>query len=414
MRPSNATGNLQTVSLYNRDPNRRSFDSSGIMKRILDQMPPPNNFRTGDGLNTAGFTWHIPYAYDTNQYDLRIDHHFSSKHRLSGSYNLENEDDPNDFMPSPYPGLPGGLTQSRTRVLSIALLSTLGPNLLNEFRGGYQRPRLRFFAPWEVAGSDYLPRIGTQPYLPVSALVAQLSNPYRSDNDPQGRITPVYQYADNVTWLKSRHTFKGGAEVRFVSTNGFNSFDVMPRVNLGAGGVPVQNIDAIPGIGQNQGAAQSMLNDLTGSVDNIVQAFNSPGGKTPQFLAGEGKQRTWKTREYSFFFKDDFKVTKNLTLNLGLRYEYYGVPFEANGKAAGLVGGAVGVFGISGAHFSALLKPGLQQGSLTRVQLVGPNSPNPNTPLYNPDRNNFAPAAGLAWELPGSGPAGHGPGPHRR
>ena len=143
-----------------------------------------------------------------------------------------------------------------------------------------------------------------------------------------------------------------------------------------------------------------MLLNLAGSVGNVSQAFNSPGGPNPVFLPGEVNQRTWRQREFSFFFKDDFKVTPNLTLNLGIRYEWYGVPFEANGKAVAPAGGAAGVFGISGSGFADMFQPGHLAGSLTRIQTVGPRSQNPGVPLYQNDNNNFAPAVGLSWAVP--------------
>jgi hypothetical protein len=54
---------------------------------------------------------------------------------------------------------------------------------------------------------------------------------------------------------------------------------------------------------------------------------------------------------------------------------------------------------LSGTDFSALRRPGVTNGSLTRLQLVGKNSPNEDTPLYEPDWNNFAPAVGFSWAL---------------
>src|SRR5207249_3803218 len=159
----------------------------------------------------------------------------------------------------------------------------------------------------------------------------------------------------------------------------FNSFDVTPRAYFGAGGIAVSGISAatIPGIGRNVGLAQSLLTDLSGSLDSVVQAFNASPGPNPVFLAGEGKQRTWRQREFSTFFQDDFKMRPNLTFNLGLRYEFYGVPWEANGKAAGLFNGSGGLFGISGTTWADLYTPGRANGSLTQVQLVGKHSPNP-------------------------------------
>jgi hypothetical protein len=80
VRPPTATGDLQTVSLFGRDPVRSVFDRSGNIARVLSLMPLPNDFRVGDGLNTAGFNWSIPISTDFTQYDFRIDHNFSQNH----------------------------------------------------------------------------------------------------------------------------------------------------------------------------------------------------------------------------------------------------------------------------------------------------------------------------------------------
>jgi hypothetical protein len=303
----------------------------------------------------------------------------------------------NAFLGQVFPDSPGGNSNSLDYFYSLSLTSTLRPNLINEFRVGAVRPKIRFNAPWELAGLDALPQADGQPYI---IDFTTITDPIDQSNDPQGRISPFYQFADTLTWQKGRHTFKGGVEVRFVSTNGFNSFDVLPRVNIGNGGAAARNITNIPGIGLNSGTATNILNNLAGSVTTVEQAFNSPGGQNPTFLAGEGKQRTWQQREFSWFFKDDFKVTRNLTLNLGLRYEFYGVPYEANGKTVGLVGGSKSIFGISGTSINDIFRPGMLNGSMTSLEQVGKNSINEKTKLYNDDWNNFAPAVGLSWSIP--------------
>ncbi len=397
VRPAGATGDLQSVSVFNRDPDRMGLDPTGVVRRMIELMPLPNNFRGGDGLNTALYTWSRGGTNDFDQFNVRVDHNFNSAHRLSFSYNWEDGFNGNGFLPQPFPRSPGGNSSSRDSLSSLAVTSTLRPNLLNEFRTGSLRPRLRFFAPWEVAGTGLQPSAGGQPYLVNFGLV---TDPLNLDNDPQGRITPVYQFGDDVTWLKGRHSLKGGVVARYVSTNGFNSFDVMPRATIGAGGVAVQNIRAIAGIGQNQGGAEALLNELSGSLGNVAQAFNSPGGRAPIYLAGEPKQRTWRQRELAFYFKDDFKVSPSLTLNLGARWEYYSVPWDANGKSVGVVGGSAGLFGITGTSFADMFQPGRTAGSLTRLEMVGRNSVNPNTKLYADDYNNWAPHVGLSWSLP--------------
>ncbi|MGH9845029.1 MAG: carboxypeptidase regulatory-like domain-containing protein, partial [Blastocatellia bacterium] len=397
VRPQAATGDLQSVNLFGRDPNRLTPDPTGAIQKALGLVPLPNNYRLGDGLNTAGFTWGRRETSNFDHLSLKFDHALNEKNQLAFSYTHESRDSLNAYADQPFPNSIGGNVEEKSALYSLQLTSTLRSNLLNEFRYGAVRAGRYNRAPWELAGFDLFPKAGSQPFV---LNFAQITDPIFFNDPEEGRISPIYSFYDSITWQRGRHAFKGGAEMRFVSSNGYNSNAVLPRADLGAGGAAVQNITTIPGIGGNSGLAVGILNDLSGSVNAVVQAFNAPAGPNPVFLAGEGKQRTWQQREFSWFFKDDFKVRPNLTLNLGVRYEFYSVPYEANGKTVALVGGSQRIFGVTGTSLADIFQPGLQKGELTRLQPVGKNSPNEKIKLYDNDLNNFAPAVGLSWALP--------------
>jgi len=398
VRPAAATGDLQSVSVFGRDPNRPAPDTSGVIAAQLAQIPLPNNFRAGDGLNTAGYTWNRPRPYDFRQFDARLDHHFSQNHRLSYTLSRQSSESQNYIAAQRYPTAVPGETPNETTSMALGFTSTFRPNLLNEFRFGLLRPRQTYVSPWQVAGTGILPSAAGQPYLLSLGLANSPMFPGVGD-DPSSRISPVYQYGDTVTWLRGRHNFKGGAEMRFVSAAGYDSFLVMPRVTLGAAALPVQNINTIPGIGQNLGA-QTLLTDLAGSISFIQQNFNSPGGANPVYVPGQTRYQHVRQPEFSWFFKDDFKVSPYLTLNLGLRWEWYATPVEHTAKGLALEGGSGTLFGISGTSFADMYQPGRTPGSLTRVRQIGPGTPSPNANYFGNDWNNFAPAVGLSWSLP--------------
>ena len=106
------------------------------------------------------------------------------------------------------------------------------------------------------------------------------------------------------------------------------------------------------------------------------------------------------------FFKDDWKVTSDLTLNLGIRYEYYGVPWIQNGMTQGVVGGSENIFGGTTGGFEEWLQPigdgvpAFNENNLTQWEFIGPDSDNPDRMLVDRDSNNFGPAVGFAYQLP--------------
>lgn len=217
------------------------------------------------------------------------------------------------------------------------------------------------------------------------------------------RITPVYQIADDISWVKGRHGFKGGFEARFISTAQYDTFAAMPRALLfGEGASAAINFNNVPGlIGAGVGLSQAMAHERAGQVALYYQTLNSPG-PGHDYELGAPRFRHWKSPEYSVFFKDDWKIGSNLTLNIGLRYEWMPVPVEADGRGVDWVGrGADGAFGISGNSFDALFKPGAgNPADLARWEQIGPGTSKPDARLWDADRNNLAPGIGLSWSIP--------------
>ncbi len=398
VRPPGAAGDLQTVSVFGRDPARLAPDASGVIAKQLAAIPLPNNFRVGDGLNTAGFTWSRGVLVDFSTIDFRVDHQFNSNHRMSFSFGDQGYDSFNVAGPQQFPASPRGRGPNDTKFYSASLTSVLRPTLLNEFRAGVMRPLQTILAPW-ADGDGLLARAGDYPYMLSFGTVSSPLYP-AFGAEPSSRISPVYQLGNTLTWSRGRHALRGGGEVRFVSSSGYDAFVVTPRATLGAGAVAVQNILTIGGIAQNGTGAQQMLTELSGGLNSATQVFNSPGGANPSYLPGQTRFRNWRQREFAWFFKDDFKLTASLTLNLGVRWEWYGVPFDPRGRTLALAGGSGSLFGLSGTSFADMFQPGRLSGGPTIIQPIGPGTANPGRQLYQDDYNNFAPAAGLSWSLP--------------
>lgn len=395
IQPSTATGPLQSISVFGRDPNRPNSDPTGLVQKFINETPLPNNYLVGDGLNTAGYTWQQPFFADTDQFTFKVDHYFSQNYHMNIVVTHEHQ-----WYTSTapvFPTAPGvGLNQDHSWFASVGFTATIKPTLLNEFKIGLQHPDLA-----QIGGTDAYPQLyPSQNNILYTPAFASFTSPIPGNIDSE-LIDPVYTLGDSISWTHGRHSVKWGFQVDAMGSNSFNiNNNYVPSVTLGPGAVPVQGITNITGlVAQNQTLATNLLTDLTGSVSTVVEGFGVANGKNPAWIPYPNR-RAWHQRDASTFIKDDFKVASNLTLNVGVRWDWAGVPWDSWGRTPAPVGGFAGLFGISGTNFSAMWTPGASGGSLTQMVTVGPNSANPSRQLYTDYYKGFEPAVGLSWAIP--------------
>jgi hypothetical protein len=272
---------------------------------------------------------------------------------------------------------------------------------------------------FDVNGYEVLPRMGTGGGFSGTSAVPFQSAIFNYFT-PSQQTAPFWTFSDTLSWTRGTHALKFGGEFRRNSLTIQDLGEGSNAAPIATGRSETDTLFAqvtgittttpfMTGVSTNLAgttntgnvlAMRQLLSFLAGSVGNVAQTFylnSSTDLKWSDLKSSEFRNRTTRQNEYNLFAKDDWKVRRNLTLNLGVRWEYYGVPWEANGMTTGLVGGGDAAFGYSGRSFNDWMAPG-QRGDLTSFEFIGPNSPNPGTTLFAKDWNNIGPAVGLAWQ----------------
>ncbi|HYT67605.1 MAG TPA: TonB-dependent receptor [Vicinamibacterales bacterium] len=386
-----ATGNaLVPVSSYNvaaNDPRALGLDPV-MQNEILKFLPLPNDFTTGDGLNTAGYRWNSPSKSPvdslTTRFDVTLNQRQSIFVRYSDAFRNDLINDIINTTPRPL-SWPARVRLSDQQGGSFGHKWTLGKRLVNEVTGGFTRNVLEFADPqhpktYEICRSGC---VFTSPfvYWPGTS-----------------RKPAEVQFLDNLTWMRGTHAFKGGINVRkyyIAQTRGAgNPFGIYPSITFNRLDAPFTGINSqgvvrtdgsrvdltASGINSNdRNNLNTLYNVLLGRIGRIDQVFYSNGQK---FVALQPLTLDQRMGEYNFYVQDDWRLRPNLTLNLGLRYELNSVPYDASGAQV------------------APDKP--LDGSQGPVSFV-PAGPGTDRQWFARDNNNFAPSIGIAWD-----PTGHG------
>ncbi|MGH9916053.1 MAG: TonB-dependent receptor domain-containing protein, partial [Pyrinomonadaceae bacterium] len=264
----------------------------------------------GAGIET-GLT-NIPITQPSNIYShlIRIDHKLAENDNLTIRYSSNKRTASNVASNLQFGELFSGDQLILDQNVALSETHVFSPNMLNEFRFSYIRRNLNF------------PE--NDPTTPTSGITGNFTVGGAA-TFPQGRVQNSYQYSDTLSWLIGRHSLKFGADIRRIQLFNLSAFD-------SKGTFTFDNL-------------QDFLNN---NASTFLQAL-----QTASFDARQTQQ--------SYFAQDDFRITPNLTFNIGLRYEYSSVPF--------------GFFGATDPQSLAAL-------------VAGP---------VQTDKNNFAPAIGFNY-----------------
>jgi len=170
-------------------------------------------------------------------------------------------------------------------------------------------------------------------------------------NRPGGFSNPYYDIEDNLSYLRGKHAFKFGGGFTHIEVNNISGNTARGRIDFLGGRTP-----QIP----NSTALEDFF----------------AGNPTRRFLLSGQRYRTITSRAFQGFIQDDWRIAPKLMLNLGLRYSYQSPYREVN-------------------NFWANFDPALG--------MVQQGQPSVGDTLIHPDRKNFSPRLGLAWDITGKG-----------
>jgi hypothetical protein len=270
------------------DPN---FKASKVMTNIFNLLPPTNGSLNNNVIDRTVSTT------TANLYDVKIDHSFSDKHRISGGFDYDNTKTGgiSDLGP-----IFGSSTPQNTRYARISDNYVFSPTLVNQALFGFSR-RFRGEGSNSI-GLGYPEKIGltgvnntTFPCLKWGDTNYQVNNCGASqfaDN--------VYQINDAVSWVKGKHTFKFGGEIRMLQfnvrrlTQSSGEFDFAAAQTSSTGNAS--------GLGGN-----SVASGLFGLSDSTTLNYGNFSGV--------------RYKDFAMYAQDTYKFSAKLTLNYGLRYD---------------------------------------------------------------------------------------------
>lgn len=345
-------------------------------QNYLNAFPMPNCGPTQDpscGAIERNFKIQRNRIQKFDDYDVKVDYVIGQNDTMFGrwSYGKEDSTTSSRLLSTLPAGWGAGNNISRPRGVALGETHVFSPNLINEFRFGFTRTKMGYEPPMQnqaVSADLGIANANTNNLLGGGALIGGWNSQIEYTGDWGPYIVPenTFQYSDTVSWTRSNHVFKFGGTLIRRQVNYFR-----PQVGKG--------YFYLTGNGSN-------LSDLCASGDTSCTKPYITNYEVSDLLAGfvsrydvgpaPGMQGT-RNWEMGYFAQDDWKISRKLTLNLGVRWDLYTWPYEVNDKQA---------------NFN------LETG---KMEMAGQNGASRS--FVDTDKKNFAPRIGFAYDMFGTG-----------
>lgn len=340
---------------------------SELAKKVAALYPAPNY----TGLVGRNYARDVGQINDNNQGNVRVDHRITGNDSFFARYSIL------DSFRTRYALLPYSGTVDDIRGQNAALnwVHTFSGSLINETRLGFNRNR--YLTPPDSSPSanpasdlfgltNTTSNPGSQFGIPQFGLANGFAGLGPGSQFPQNAITQTWQLVDNITYIRGAHTLRTGIDFRrtrltqLVANNDRGSFNFTGQFTS-----------------RDNGAATGS------SAADLILGF-------PQSAAaGVGDQLAHNYNElYSAYFQDDWKVSQQLTINLGIRYEYI-TPWKEKLDRYTILDFAD--------PKGRLLLAGTNKAFVPGQGVVDSGGPVLPRGIVDPDKNNWAPRVGVAW-----------------
>jgi hypothetical protein len=363
---TNGDGPIQTYNLLqNPGIGLPSVSIDPVVAKLLGQVPTVgNSTQVGDGLNTTGYQFNARANERRDSVEGKVDYNLSTKNVFSATYrwNRDNLDRPDLF--SGFSVVSPVSNHDRADFFAASWRWTPTPNLTNQVRGGGNLTT----APFNVAGT-----------LPTELVEGTLFTDPQNAFLAQGRTTNTYNLQDNAGWVHGNHSVSFGFQMQQVRVTPYNYGGIVPTYTLGvySANQPYgYNTGDIPGADAvDTNTANLLLGTLGGMVQSAAQSYNVTS-QTSGFVPGAPSIQHLSFNGYGGYISDTWKLRRNLTAIIGVRYDYFPTVQEQNGL---------------------LIQPELINNNPAETLLSDATLTFQGKHLYNAQKTNFAPNVGLAW-----------------
>jgi len=343
-------GCIRTYNIFTSDP--AGIGPDPLMKAMFDSFHSQNMFSVGDGLNFAGYSWNPPSRFVGPHNMVRIDHKFDENNNIFGRMLwgdwITKEGDFLNARPSLFPGFaPLGTVERVSRNLAISYRRVFSPRWVNEYTMGFSRFRFTF----GLAEANMLPGYEKQPPFPPpygqecfgTDSLANVDTPFCNTPHTQ-RAVNTYQFIDNLSYVRGPHSFRTGVNIRFYQHNdergvpgGFNmSTTILFSQSIRSPHGTTAN--TYPGVAAGFPTAPGIhSSDATNLAQTIVEMMGIParvqavyvGDMTHDVFVYDMYHAGTRAKQYNFYFQDEWKMRRNLTMTYGVRWELNPPPTDA-------------------------------------------------------------------------------------
>ena len=364
---------------------------------LLNLYPDPTNSSPNNNFASS------PKLYEhENTFDTRFDFNPTEKEQIF--FRFSYSDDP-QYIPGPFGGIADGgsfqqgIQTAKSDQAVAAWTHVFNPNTTNQVRGGFNHLHTTRFGPVgsqlgipEKFGIQGIPQVAENGGLPAfgfGGLATLGSNNFL----PSDEVSQTLQVTDDFTKVYGKHNFKTGIEYQHVKFS-----TLQPAWSRGQFDYNGSFTDVVGKNGTN-GIAQFLLQPQAATVPNGI---DYSGGSDQVYASNINK--TYDEKVYfASYFQDDWKVNPKLTLNLGLRWDYFGPINEQNGGQANFVPSGPPnnkpeyIIPASGKDNRALSTSFTDVLAKDGIALVSTGKYGQG--LVQTQKNNFAPRVGFAYEV---------------